>query len=175
MRILIVLIILTTISCISDRSSAPKPVEDSPIIYEIKNDNLKKELKLFYKTECANFVSEDSIVLILITRKPPLVYYTIRYEEKAWVLQENKNLFFAKMDDKIIAALHGEYEGYYEMTKSDLFMLEKYAWGVYKQIFPSQYWDYLNNAEKICNIYYNQPKWILTFKDGICIEKKRYI
>ena len=80
-----------------------EPVPDSPILYEIRNKDLKEELLLFSKTEAPYFFSADSIIIVSIKRQPPFTYYRIFYEENADVVMMNKNVFFAKIDNTVIA------------------------------------------------------------------------
>ena len=149
---LLIISLLFILSCTEDMIFQPRePVPDSPILYEIRNKDLKEELLLFSKTEAPYFFSADSIIIVSIKRQPPFTYYRIFYEENADVVMMNKNVFFAKIDNTVIAI---QYEN--------------------KQIVPEQYATYIEGYENIPNMYRDRPVWLLTFKDGICIKKKKY-
>ena len=87
----------------------------------------------------------------------------MQYITVVFNLYMNADLFFMKCDDRLIV---GNYVGAPFLDVS-----HAYLWHILKNTFPQQYEVYKDGWQLIPNTGLIR-RWILTFKDGKCINKE---
>ena len=132
----------------------------------IKNESLVREIKLYINS--VNIPTlKNKIVQVSISQFEDTTVYKLYYATCAFGLIITPSTFYTKVDEELIAI---SYDGVKEIGLS-----ESVAWEYLKEVFPEEF-----NYYQVYNDYPPPPTsreivWILTFKEGMLIEKQEII